>query len=429
MATELMTFERTKNRWRKMHNGETYTISCKRLGTPKDRTASRAAANEWWINKEKEINGTPASRTIERFVTTQPASVLAKLAVGESKTLDTFLEGYRAEDQDRWDRFTTQVEDTLDRLIGNTPTPKTPAKPSTIREAVKKWQAIQIASKKHPARAKMNCHLCHFIGEYGCDKTVQDIGEDFWEGYWNWIAAQTTWGEDYKRRVLGTGRTFINYLWEKRTIADLPRNLESSVLKFKGHPKPIKTVEAKNIAKWYAHAKGQTRLHCLLALNCGFIPSDCSTLLQSEVDWENGTITRKRGKTKDCEDVPTVTYKLWESTFTLLKEYRSSHPEFVLLTKTGKQWVVSKYDGDKYTNSNSIGTNYKRTSTEAGVKFSPKQLRTTAANMLGKHPQYKFYHDYFLGHSPRTVSEKHYLQPSDQEFFEALAWLEKQFAL
>jgi hypothetical protein len=36
---------------------------------------------------------------------------------------------------------------------------------------------------------------------------------------------------------------------------------------------------------------------------------------------------------------------------------------------------------------------------------------------------------YFLGHSPKTVADKHYVVPSDEEFFEALGWLRKQYGL
>jgi hypothetical protein len=36
---------------------------------------------------------------------------------------------------------------------------------------------------------------------------------------------------------------------------------------------------------------------------------------------------------------------------------------------------------------------------------------------------------HFLGQSPRTVADKHYVRPSDREFFEALAWLEGALGL
>ena len=58
-----------------------------------------------------------------------------------------------------------------------------------------------------------------------------------------------------------------------------------------------------------------------------------------------------------------------------------------------------------------------------------KLLRETSASLLADHRQYKFYVQYFLGHSPKTVADKHYVVPSDEEFFEALGWLRKQYGL
>ena len=55
-----------------------------------------------------------------------------------------------------------------------------------------------------------------------------------------------------------------------------------------------------------------------------------------------------------------------------------------------------------------------------------KHLRKTSASMLGQHPQYKFYANHFLADSPRTVADRHYVVPSDEEFFEALDWLREQ---
>jgi hypothetical protein len=37
-------------------------------------------------------------------------------------------------------------------------------------------------------------------------------------------------------------------------------------------------------------------LHLLLMANCGFTQQDVSDLSQDEVDWQLGTITRKRSK-------------------------------------------------------------------------------------------------------------------------------------
>ncbi len=52
-----------------------------------------------------------------------------------------------------------------------------------------------------------------------------------------------------------------------------------------------------------------------------------------------------------------------------------------------------------------------------------KHLRKTSATLLGEHPQYKFFCNHFLADSPRNVADRHYVVPSEAEFFAALDWL------
>ena len=52
-----MTWEAPKSRWRKMHHGKIYTVSCDLLGTPPTKEASYLAANAWWQSKRAEIDG------------------------------------------------------------------------------------------------------------------------------------------------------------------------------------------------------------------------------------------------------------------------------------------------------------------------------------------------------------------------------------
>jgi hypothetical protein len=58
--------------------------------------------------------------------------------------------------------------------------------------------------------------------------------------------------------------------------------------------------------------------------------------------------------------------------------------------------------------------------------MTPKNLRTVASNQLGTHAKFKSYAQYFLGQSPKTVADKHYVKPNDAEFFKALDWLRSE---
>ncbi len=77
-------------------------------------------------------------------------------------------------------------------------------------------------------------------------------------------------------------------------------------------------------------------------LNCEMYQGDLSDLKPSEVDWTNGTITRKRSKEKNQENAPVVTYKLWENTFALLKTYGSQQGDRVS-TSISSLVVISVY--------------------------------------------------------------------------------------
>ena len=56
-----------------------------------------------------------------------------------------------------------------------------------------------------------------------------------------------------------------------------------------------------------------------------------------------------------------------------------------------------------------------------------KLLRKTGSSKLAEHPAYKYYAQYYLGHSPKTIADRHYVQPSQVEFDQAIQWLGSQF--
>src|SRR4051812_43916205 len=52
-----LTWDSTRLRWRKVHRGKVYVISCKELGAPPNKEGSYQAANDWWETKRAEIDG------------------------------------------------------------------------------------------------------------------------------------------------------------------------------------------------------------------------------------------------------------------------------------------------------------------------------------------------------------------------------------
>jgi hypothetical protein len=55
-----------------------------------------------------------------------------------------------------------------------------------------------------------------------------------------------------------------------------------------------------------------------------------------------------------------------------------------------------------------------------------KELRKLGATLLASHEVYGRFHSYFLGHSPRTVADRHYVRPPQELFDEAVLWLGEQ---
>ena len=133
-------------------------------------------------------------------------------------------------------------------------------------------------------------------------------------------------------------------------------------------------------------------------LGAGFTAKDISDLHPAEVDWTEGTISRRRSKTRRHADAPTVTYKLWPQTFALLREHRSDSPDAVLLSPNGERWVADKPHDGVYARSDKVAAALRYWMKKAKVQHAPKAIRATAASKMAEHPTFKFYSDYFLAH-------------------------------
>lgn len=226
-------------------------------------------------------------------------------------------------------------------------------------------------------------------------------------------------------------RQFITWAWENEYI-DLPRNIRSKDLEVAVTTRAVKAMDPADFRKLYDKANPRTRLFLLLMANCGMTQKDIADLKHTEVVWDQGRIVRKRSKTKKHLDVPTVNYKLWPETLELLKQFRSEHPELVLVNKTGQPLVR---DFLKTTDArpepylvrvNSISYAYERLCDQLKIKgkLPLKRIRKTGATVIGR--KFPWLVKLYLGHSVRSLDEKHYLAEDDARLDEALAWLRDQ---
>jgi hypothetical protein len=243
---------------------------------------------------------------------------------------------------------------------------------------------------------------------------------------------QGVYSRSYAHGILMTAKQWISWLAERETI-DMPGNIRSRRFRFNNGAGRIQTLTTEEVKALFRGCEGfseRTQLYLLLGLNCGMYQMDVAELEDWEVDLAAGSITRPRSKTPDG---PTVTYKLWPETLDLLRKHRASPKvkgkrggNLWLLTDDGQPLVKYWLEDGKFRRYDVIQSAWSRLKEHTGTKKAFKLLRKTSATKLAEHPSYKFYVEHFLGHSPRSVADKHYRRPSDKEFFEACDWLRGQ---
>src|SRR5262249_3563906 len=286
----------------------------------------------------------------------------------------------------------------------------------TVGGQVDRWvslqQSLAQAGRITPDRADNN-RIClyHFRDFLGTQTPLEVIDahrlQDYFLHCLGKVSERTKdrekkagWSADYATKVFGVARQFIRFLWESNLI-DLPRNIDSKAFRFCTGARTSQTGTVEEFRTLVSAATGQLKLHLLLMANCGMLQTDISELRQNEVDWAEGRIIRKRSKTKDEEEVPTVNYKLWPLTFELLRQYRSDDAEFVLLTESGRRWVDKRLVAGRLVKADNIASCYVWLKKRTKFKKALKLVRKTSASLIESHREYGRYKSHFLGHTPR----------------------------
>jgi integrase len=300
---------------------------------------------------------------------------------------------------------------------------------------LQKQQQRVDAGQMTAARAANNrtC-LEHFQTFLGPQSDVAGIDAERLDGFYSCCLAKVAarrrdkgqgWSVAYAKDVFSVARAFVRWLVERDAIPP-PKNLGSKSFDFGSPVRAVKTWTPEEFKRVVVEAPGKLKLALLLMANCGMTQVDVSDLLDAEVDWEGGRITRKRSKTADQENVPTVSYRLWPPTFKLLRQYRSGG-ERVLLTEGGEPYVRTRLnDQGKLVKADGIASNFVHLKRRLKLPHSLKQFRSLGATLLEGHREYGRFKNHFLGHSPRTVADRHYVVPSQELFDEAVTWLGRQ---
>jgi hypothetical protein len=396
-------------RWVKMHKGVRYRVSCHDLGVPErhwTQEATQALANQWWEQKLAQINGDDGR--YDRLM----AQTLGRILAGEDKD-QVYLDAARqALGEERFKSIQENAAARVDTIIDGPPAGQ------SIDEAVAKF--LELKSKKKPKTYKELQEVLSLLKGWWAGITVSQIAEGEVEDIFKKIDSLDIQPITKKKRWAICKR-FIAYLAETHRI-ETPRNLHSRLLKFQVSPRKIRTWDKATVRKALAELPGRLQLYGYLAINCGMTNCDIGELTKDMV--KDGYLTRKRVKTAQHEDVPTVSYRLWAETLKLLAKYKSVHPTLWLTSKSGTKLLENRLDPDGTVKQKDlIYLQWKRKAKNCPIPLS--KFRSVGTALLGDGP-YRGVTLHYLGHSPKTVKDIFYEPPSQRVFDKALDWLHEQ---
>ena len=281
----------------------------------------------------------------------------------------------------------------------------------------------------------LRVHLHHLRDWLGPSLPVSSISGKVVKDYHTELLNGVTtkrWSSSYAHDRMSALKGFLRWLWRTEAIDALPRILDSKsddlkIGKKLTNPSIFTIAEIKTLLR---AATDRTKLYLLLMLNTGMSQKDISDLLPSEVDWKRGTITRKRSKTARHDNVPTVSYRLWKETVRLLRKERASDSPTVLVNSDGGRLKVEMLDANgKLCKIDNVASAFSRLRRAAKIKKPLKLIRKTSATLLKSGKQFPGVEVVFLGHSPRSVADRHYAQVPQALLDNAIEWLGKQYGV
>jgi integrase len=425
-----MTWVASGRRWTKKYRGKWYAVSCRKLGTPPTKEASWRAANDWWIQQQRSVDNAPPTEEQVRANAFQVWSMVQDWAVLDEQSRERIVDSLVGVGQ--YQRIKAQAEAMITSA-------EAPAPDRRVKYQADSWKRLlrgvcqsgQMSEGRYDAYCRNISIFMDWIGE---QSAIETIDETKLEGFFNHLSQRVVarnYAPSYAHTILMTAKQFISRLAELKLIP-LPANIRSRRFRF-NHSAPIRieTFTVEEVQRMLTAAdevSDRTKLYLLLMLNCGMYQNDIAELRNDEINWTTGTITRARSKTRERHG-PIVAYKLWPETISLLRKYRN-RGDLALTNEEGKP-LVRYWLGDdgKLKRYDCVHAAWSKLPAKLGLKrmrLALKHLRKTASTALGQHPQYKFYANHFLADSPRSIADRSYVVPSQEEFFSALDWLRGQ---
>ena len=441
-------------RWYKWDNDlkKNIRVTCSDLGFDGgDRTKAKTveAANRWWLARQKsnsphhedfrywvdEFRKRAAwwrfqqdlslasklddiASKVESYIGIWPDSELAKIVKSVADVGENWGEKHYVKEQ-----------------AGQ---PQPPAE-KTVEFNLERWLGLKLGEVNSGKRSLAGYdNLRRWMGEFksfvGATSDVMVIDAARWDSFYGHISGKLSgdspaWSQSYARDVLVAARSWIVWL-SKQAMIPRPLNIEDHKVVV-DDPETIVTYTPQEIKTTLEKAPGQLKLHLLLMLNCGHTQQDISDLLRTQIDLKEGTISRKRSKTRGKKKVPTVTYKLWKTTLEELKKWvaECKDEEFALSTKNGKRWVRRRFKDDgTFTKTDSIVSNFRHVRATTGIQKSLKVFRSTSGNLIADSP-HRAMRTLFLGQSNILVADRRYANAPNKLLSKAIDWLGKQYGL
>jgi integrase len=441
----LMTYRRPRKGWVKKYKGQFHAVSCRQLGCEPTEAGSVVLANEWWREKQAEIDALEPDIEAE-FLEVKRDYTLERLAmVSQDEPLDIIqaLGGLIPESKRK---FVAQyLRSAVLADIGDGPKVET-----DIGKLIDAWEESKEKASEtgdiHPTRlasyrADAAKFRTFFAGQGIADASA--IGPKTVDAFGDYLDATGLAGTT-KKNILLSFRQFVHFIHRRDAITALPKNLDDKVVGL-GEPN-VKTFRLSELREILEFAKsygdGRVYLYLLIMLNCGFYQSDVSELTYRTVSLKKGVILKARSKTGKYK----VRYALWPETIAELRKHRNRDK-----TKTDKAgnvlYLVNANGGElvpdcegRIDNIASAYWNMRRAWAKKKAKEAEEQggqkkkiepvkalalkyLRKTGTTILSRHKTFRYFTCHYLADSPRGMEARHYRRPSNQQFAAALAWL------
>jgi integrase len=432
--------------WYKKYGGQKHYAPIKCTGKTTD-AEGYIASLEWWKKKQAELKVSLAAQKVTAAREKEIDGLMRHPPQPRSReTAEKIVERFEAMAKDpSLSMGEVGAAVYRDRKRREAETVVTPAdrqmKAMVTRFLNHKVQQAGTGLKSDGRVINIATYLRQFENFVGSDRPLSDINALTLFDYHGKAMTDMATGQlsSYGARDrMQIAKQFIRWAWEMGVL-DLPRNIDSKDLTISVDQQEIKVFEFDKLKDILNAAPAPLKLYLLLMANCGMTAMDVSDLRHTEFNEKDGTITRIRSKRRKKMDAGgnskkvKITWTLWPTTLELLLKHRTDGGERMLLGSSGGVLVYTKINkiSHKGSDVDLIDKAYRKHCRDAKVADgdvkSLKCIRATSATRLGEHQEFSRYVQHFLAQSARSVADRHYVKPSQEQFDQCVLWLGKQY--